>query len=324
MNAILSQLSNPVAEHLSEVVRVFDAELWSDQTFVRELCERVRAYRGKMLRPTLLLLSARACGGVRQEHVVLAAVAEIVHVATLVHDDVLDDADIRRGSATINRLHGNEAAVLLGDYLISHAYHLCSSIQSQHAARRIAATTNVVCEGELMQVANRGNWALGEDEYFEIIRRKTAALTAVCCELGAHYSGAPAERVEQFAAYGNDLGIAFQIVDDLLDLTSTEAETGKSLGRDADMGKLTLPMIHFLRRSSEGVRRQTVQALAAGRFSAGDTNGQAGLLAECIEYAGSMARSYVQSAVARLSDVPGGDAKDALVAAAEFVTQRRF
>lgn len=324
MNAILSQLSNPVSEHLAEVVRAFDAELWSDQPFVRELCERVRSYRGKMLRPTLLLLSARACGGVRREHVVLAAVAEIVHVATLVHDDVLDDADIRRGGATINRLHGNEAAVLLGDYLISHAYHLCSSIQSQHAARRIAATTNVVCEGELMQVANRGNWELGEDEYFEIIRRKTAALTAVCCELGAHFADAPAERVEQLAAYGNDLGIAFQIVDDLLDLTSTEAETGKSLGRDADMGKLTLPMIQFLRRSPEAVRRQTVQSLAAGRFRPSDANGHAGLLAECIEYAGGMARSYVQSAMARLADLPAGDAKDALVAAAEFVTQRRF
>jgi len=324
MNALLTQLSNPVAEHLSDVVRVFDAELWSDQPFVRELCERVRAYRGKMLRPMLLLLSARACGGVRREHIVVAAVTEIVHLATLVHDDVLDDADIRRGSATIHRLHGNEAAVLLGDYLISHAYHLCSSIESQHAARRIAATTNIVCEGELMQVANRGNWALGEDDYFEIIRRKTASLTSVCCELGAHLADAPAERVEQLAAYGSDLGIAFQIVDDLLDLTATEAETGKSLGRDADLGKLTLPMIQFLRRSPDSLRGQTVQSLSSGRFRASEVNGHAGHFSESVEYAAGMARSYVQSAVARLGDLPAGDAKDALVAAAEFVTQRRY
>ncbi len=323
MNAILTQLSNPVAEHLNDVIQAFDAELESDQPFVRELCGRVRAYRGKMLRPMLLLLSARACGGVRREHIVLAAVTEIVHLATLVHDDVLDDADIRRGGATINRLHGNEAAVLLGDYLISHAYHLCSSIESQHAARRIAATTNVVCEGELMQVANRGNWSLGEDEYFEIIRRKTAALTSVCCELGAYFADAPPDRVEQLAAYGSDLGIAFQIVDDLLDLTSTESETGKSLGRDADLGKLTLPMIQFLRRSPEAVQGQTVQALAAGRFRPADVNGHAGLFAECVEYAGGMARSYVQSAMARLADLPASDARDALSSAAEFVVQRR-
>src|SRR5262249_57922515 len=133
------------------------------------------------------------------------------------------------------RLCGNEPAVLLGDSLISHPSHLCSSLGSQHAAHRIAATTNVVCEGELMQVANRGNWGLSEDDYFEIIRRKTAALTAICCELGAHFAGAAPERVEHLAAYGCDLGIAFQIIDDLLDLTASESEMGKSLGRDADM-----------------------------------------------------------------------------------------
>src|SRR5262245_5469327 len=266
VQSVAPQLHGPIAAHLAEVVRLFDHELHSDQPVVRELCGRIAAYRGKMLRPTLLLLAAKACGDLRREHLVLAAVSEIVHVATLVHDDVLDDADIRRGSPTINRLDGNEAAVLLGDFLISHAYHLCSSIGSQHAARRIAATTNVVCEGELMQVANRGNWQLSEDEYFEIIRRKTAALTAVCCELGAYYSDASPDRVEQLSAYGCDLGIAFQIVDDLLDLTASESEMGKSLGRDADLAKLTLPLIHFLRRASAPVRDRAIQSMSAGRF----------------------------------------------------------
>ncbi len=322
LQSIATQLHQPIVAHLSDVVRVFDEELRSDQAIVGTLCERIGAYRGKMLRPTLVLLTAEACGGVRREHIVLAAVVEIVHVATLVHDDVLDEADVRRGGPTINRLAGNESAVLLGDYLISHAYHLCSSLGSQHAARRIAATTNVVCEGELMQVANRGNWRLSEDEYFEIIRRKTAALTAVCCELGAHYADATPDRVEQLAAYGSDLGVAFQIVDDLLDLTATEAEAGKSLRRDADMGKLTLPLIHYLKHAPGTAARDVIERLSVGRFRPEDVNGHSGAFGESLDYAAGMARSYVQSAIARLADVPASAAKDALTVAAEFVIQR--
>ncbi len=319
----LVQLQNVVGDHLAAVVRVIDDELESDLPAVARLCRDLAAYRGKMLRPTLVLLSGEACGGVRREHLVLAAVTEIVHLATLVHDDVLDEADLRRGKPTIHRLHGNEAAVLLGDYLISHAYHLCSSLDSQHAARRIAATTNTVCEGELMQVAHRGDWSLGEDEYFEIIRRKTAALTGVCCELGAYVASAAPETVEQLAQYGHDLGIAFQIVDDLLDLTADEAEAGKSTGRDADMGKLTLPLIHLLRHAAQPTRDRVTAALSAGAFNGVGLNGDDSQLVDSIEYAAGLARGYVQSAVARLADLPAGPAKDALIAAAEFVSQRR-
>lgn len=323
MPASISLLNNPIAEHLSEVVRVFDAELQSDDPFIHDLVTRVERYRGKMLRPTLLLLAGRACGAVRREHLVLAAVVEMVHVATLVHDDVLDEADLRRGATTLNRLRGNEAAVLLGDFLISHAYHLCSSLGSQQAARRIAATTNVVCEGELMQVARRGDWSLGEDDYFEVIRRKTAALTSVCCELGARFAGADEAVVSQMAGYGSDLGIAFQIIDDLLDLTSTEAETGKSLGRDADLGKLTLPLIHFLRSANPSARERIVAALSRGGFRLADADGDAGALRESVDYAHGVARGYVQSALARLAELPPSDARDALSTAAEFVLLRR-
>ncbi|MFO0972444.1 MAG: polyprenyl synthetase family protein [Phycisphaerae bacterium] len=314
---------NPVAAHLDAVVQVFEDELRSDEPFVSALAARVSEYRGKMLRPTLLLLSAQATGAVRREHVVLAAVLEMVHVATLVHDDVLDDADIRRGAATISRLHGNEAAVLLGDYLISHAYHLCSSLDSQWAARRVAATTNTVCEGELMQVARRGQYDLGVDDYLEIIRRKTAALTSVSCELGAFFAGADASTVDRLARFGRDLGVAFQIVDDLLDLTATEAETGKSLGRDADLGKLTLPLIHFLSSADAAARRRVTDALARGRFRLVDADGDAAALHDSLEYASGAARDYVRSAIAALADLPPSAARDALAAAAEFVLRRR-
>src|SRR5207253_4264657 len=154
------------------------------------LVKHVSRFRGEMLRPTLVLLAGKASGELLDAHITLATVVEMVHMATLVHDDVLDEAELRRKGATINHLRGNEAAVLLGDYLISHSYHLCSSLDSQFASRLIARTTNTVCEGELLQIDNRNNVDLDEETYFQIITRKTASLCATCCLLGAHYGGA--------------------------------------------------------------------------------------------------------------------------------------
>jgi len=315
-------ITDPVAAALERVIDVFDRELASDQPFVNRLTQRVAHYRGKLLRPRLLLLAGAASGDLGSDHILLAAVVEMVHMATLVHDDVLDEADLRRHQPTVNRLVGNEGAVLLGDYLISHAYHLCSTLDSVDAARCVAAVTNTVCEGELMQVENRGNIELTEATYFEIVQRKTAALTGLCCELGAEASGAASAEVERLAAFGRDLGTAFQIVDDLLDLTATTRETGKTVGRDADLGKLTLPAIRFLRDADPDHKARFLSALSGGRRSRDDVERileQAGAIDEAMEVAGS----YVQTAVGRLSTLPPGEAKESLLAAADFVLRRR-
>ncbi|MFQ5423707.1 MAG: polyprenyl synthetase family protein [Phycisphaerae bacterium] len=316
------EITDPVAAALERVIDVFDRELASDQPFVNRLTQRVAHYRGKLLRPRLLLLAGAASGGLGSDHIVLAAVVEMVHMATLVHDDVLDEADLRRHQPTVNRLVGNEGAVLLGDYLISHAYHLCSGLDSVDASRRVAAVTNTVCEGELMQVENRGNLELTEATYLEIIQRKTAALTGLCCELGAEAAGAAPAEVERLAAFGRDLGTAFQIVDDLLDLTATARETGKTVGRDADLGKLTLPAIRFLRNADPDHKARFLSALSDGRRSRDDVERileQAGAIDDAME----VARSHVQTAVGRLSTLPPGEARDALLAAAEFILRRR-
>ncbi len=314
---------NQLAGSLSRVIDAFDDEVRSDLPFVNRLLERVAAYRGKLLRPRLMLMAAEAAGGVRDEHITLAAVVEMVHMATLVHDDVLDEADVRRRSTTVNRLIGNEGAVLLGDYLISHAYHLCSSLGSAHYSRRIAAVTNTVCEGELMQIEARGNFELSERDYLEIIRRKTAALTSVCCELGATAAGADEHVVEHMAAFGESLGLAFQIVDDLLDLTASEAEMGKSVGRDADMGKLTLPLIRFRETAAPEDRRRLIATLSNGGED--KTAAARSLIAssDAVEYARGVARSYIEDALARLVHLPEGVGRDALAATAEFVLDRR-
>jgi octaprenyl-diphosphate synthase len=316
-------IAAPIARELNEVLEIFDQELACDLPFVSRLVEQVRNYRGKLLRPKLLLLAGRATGGVERDHLVLAAVVEMVHMATLVHDDVLDEADVRRRNVTINRLVGNEAAVMLGDFLISHAYHLCSSLSSTFASRRIAAVTNTVCEGELLQIENRGNLLLSESTYFDIIRRKTAALTAVCCEMGARASGADDETIDALIQFGNDIGIAFQIVDDLLDLTSSESEIGKSVGRDMEMGKPTLPIIRYLASAAPADRDAMIAALSNPATDTQEMIRSRLESAEAIDSAFDTAASYIRSAVAAIAPLPESEAKASLTAAAEFVIARR-
>jgi octaprenyl-diphosphate synthase len=225
--------------------------LVSDLPCVNELTSHIERYRGKMLRPMLVLATAMAGSesghDATHAHRVAATVMEMVHMATLVHDDVLDDSHVRRSGATVNRLNGNETAVMLGDYLISHAYHLCSSIDhvatgvAQPVSRIVADTTNTVCEGELLQLANRDNWELDEGTYFEIIRRKTASLCGCCCRVAALLNGADEDMVDRLESFGEKVGVAFQIVDDLLDLDGTTEELGKQAGADAGRRKMTWP-----------------------------------------------------------------------------------
>lgn len=318
----LATVCEPIAADLEKVCRIFDDELFSELPIVNELCDHVRQYRGKMLRPALLLLSGRACGGITDGHLTLAAVVEMVHMATLVHDDVLDEADLRRRRPTINRLEGNEAAVLLGDYLISHAFHLCSSLDSQDASQIIGATTNTICEGELQQVHHRGDFGLTVDHYLQIITRKTASLTGTCCRLGAHFAGADDDAVRSLENYGLDVGIAFQITDDVLDIVGSEKRMGKTLGRDLEKSKLTLPVIHCLHEGNGDLGRQLRRLLADYDHD----RTRLRQLLECtdsIRYALAAARRYVDAAVARIEELPPLDAYDALIRMARLVVNRQ-
>lgn len=320
----IANLYGPVAADIEESARIFRDELASDQGFIHDLCRHVDQFHGKRLRPALLLLTAHATGAVRPAHHVLAAVVEMVHIATLVHDDVLDEADIRRRAATVNRLWGNERSVLLGDLLFSHAYRLCSTLDSQLASLTVAQVAITVCEGELMQVANRGNLELSESEYLDIISRKTASLIGACGQLGAHYAGADENLTRRMRHCCEALGVAFQITDDMLDLTGDEAEAGKSLGRDVEKGKLTLPLIHYLRTADAAAQREMLAML---REDASDRSPRiAARLADSssIEYAQQAADAHVAQALEILGSLPPGDARDSLRAMAEFVLARRY
>ena len=252
----------PIAADLEEVERILTRVLKNKHARVAEVVDHVRHYRGKRLRPMLLLLTARACGRVTPAHHLLGAVVEMIHTATLVHDDVLDGAHLRRRVATVNAVWGVQTSVLLGDYLFTHAFHLASTLDDVRACRLFGEATDRVCEGELCQVLQRGNLELSEAEYFDIIDGKTAELTACCCHLGALYSDAEPEVVQALARYGRRVGQAFQIADDLLDLVGEEKTTGKSLGTDLEQQKLTLPLIHLLSRR-DGIAGRVRQILCS-------------------------------------------------------------
>ncbi|MBY0312581.1 MAG: polyprenyl synthetase family protein [Phycisphaerales bacterium] len=325
---------------LSHVERVFENALDSDLPPVQRLVAHLESYRGKMLRPALVVLSGlaasaehRRAGGMgevigpKSPHVVVAAVCEMIHMATLVHDDVLDEADIRRKGATVNRLRGNEAAVILGDYLFSSAYRLCSTLDSQHAALLIGQTGMTLCAGELLQLHHRENLSIDEETYFEIVERKTGSLIAVACKLGAMMADVPNDArnlPELFHDVGMKLGVAFQIQDDLLDLTGNQAVVGKPLRKDLQLGKLTLPVIHHLASASPSRRSATLQVLedfspqSAGSRSLVDALESTG----SIEHARSTAQRLVDEAKGLLSQLPDSPAKALLVLMADQVVAR--
>jgi octaprenyl-diphosphate synthase len=312
----------PITGDLEEVERILARVLKNKYSRVAEVVEHVHHYRGKRLRPMLLLLTARACGRVNLAHHTLGAVVEMIHTATLVHDDVLDGACVRRRVATVNAVWGVQTSVLLGDYLFTHAFHLASTLEDVRACRLIGAATDRVCEGELCQVLQRGNLELSEAEYFDIIDGKTAELTACCCHLGALYSGAAPEVVQALARYGRAVGLAFQIADDLLDLVGEEKATGKSLGTDLEQQKLTLPLIYLLTHGGERLTNRVRQILSSA------DNHKREALRPCLiesgglEYARRKAEELAAQARAELVCLPPSPCRSILEALTERVVHR--
>jgi octaprenyl-diphosphate synthase len=309
-----------VQTELREVEARFAVELRSDLECVNHLTVYAERYRGKLLRPMLVFASALATtetpGEISDAHRVVATVVEMIHMGSLVHDDVLDEARIRRGGATINHLWGNEAAVMLGDYLLSHAYHLCARLEQPWVHMAIARTSNTVCEGELLQFANRENWSLDEQTYFQVIRRKTASLCGACCEIAASLNDSPA--AEQLYSFGEDVGVAFQIVDDLLDLVGDEGTVGKTLRRDLEKGKLTLPLIYHLRAARLQPRAELLQIISGARQSPLDDAAMSHVrqlleVSGAVEYARRRAQTLVEQACQRLEVLADGEAKETLV-----------
>jgi octaprenyl-diphosphate synthase len=316
-------LYGPIAAELAAAEELLRSELNSADAFVDALVKHAFRLGGKRLRPALVLLAAQAGGEIGPSHIVLAAVVEMIHTATLVHDDVLDEASLRRHRETVNARSDNEASVLLGDFLFTHAFYLASSLDTTYAARTIGRATNIVCAGELRQIRNRGNFELDEAQYLEIIEAKTAELCACCCRLGAHYAGATAQGEESLARFGRKLGVAFQIADDTLDLVGDERSMGKSLGTDLAKQKPTLPLIRLLAESQPAARREIIDLLDANNRAARTQIAALLERSHALRYAHDKARAYAQAARAELGSLPASPARDVLSALTEMVVSRQ-
>ena len=312
-----------VRNELDEVENILRDQLHSKNPFIDSLTKHGFRLGGKRLRPALLLLSGKACGTLGREHPPLATAVEMIHTATLIHDDVLDEATLRRHLDTVNARWDNEASVLLGDYLFTLSICLVSSLDDTFACRTIGEVGKTMCAGELRQVGSRGNYRLSEEDYLTIIGDKTAALYACCCRLGAHYAGANPEVREAFGRFGYHLGVAFQIIDDVLDLLGDESKAGKSLGTDLLKQKPTLPVIRLLDQADDESRAKVVAVLSGSGDSHRDALQPWLERSDAISYAQAKALWYARRATEELEALPATAARDALVQIADFVITRQ-
>ena len=320
----LEAINAPIADELRETEQILRREMRSRYPYVDELVRYGCLLGGKRLRPALLLLTAKACGHVTPAHFTLAAVVEMVHTATLIHDDVLDEASMRRHLATVNARWDNDASVLLGDYLFSHAFYLAATLDSTRGCQLIGRATNIVCEGEIRQKGSCADFSLDESEYLQILDAKTAELCACCCHLGAHFAGVSETVTGKMTSYGRQLGIAFQIADDLLDIVGNEAAAGKSLGTDLTQQKPTLPLIRALHIANPG-QRQAILAAVHDHSPAG-TDTLRSLFQELgvLTYTRERAQRSARQALEQLTELPASPAATSLRNLATFVVQRSF
>ncbi|HHT9159990.1 MAG TPA: polyprenyl synthetase family protein [Candidatus Brocadiaceae bacterium] len=313
-----------IKDLLDKVETQFHKELKPESNSLADLIAHISKYKGKRLRPALVLLSGKCIGELVPQHIDLAVVVEMVHTATLVHDDIIDEASIRRHVETVNSKWGREISILFGDYLFSRGFTILSALDSQVATLLLSQTVNIMSEGELIQLQRRYDMELSENDYFDIIERKTASLCAASCRLGATFAGANRKISDMLYNYGLKIGIAFQIVDDCLDIMGTEEEIGKSLNSDIQKGKLTLPLIRLVNQLPRN-KLETTKALIFQHSEKENKNSILELLTEhdAVEYAFNTAKNIVKQAQEEIAPLPDSKYKTALLELADFIVTRR-
>ena len=300
------------------------ARLSSDVALINELGRYIINSGGKRLRPLLVLLASRACGYHGEHHIELAAVIEFIHTATLLHDDVVDASDLRRGNETANAIWGNEAAVLVGDFLYSRSFEMMVSVGSMRVMEILSTTTNVIAEGEVLQLLNCHDPDTTEDLYRDVIRYKTAKLFEASAQLGAVLGNQPQAIERAMARYGMHLGTAFQLIDDALDYGSSGENIGKNIGDDLAEGKPTLPLIYAMRNGSPQQVKAIRQAIENGGRSHIKTVLEAIESTNAIAYTAQAAQREADMAIEALADLPAGSYKEALYGLAEFSVNRSY
>ncbi|HJT99495.1 MAG TPA: polyprenyl synthetase family protein [Rhodanobacteraceae bacterium] len=298
------------------------ARLASDVVLINQVAEHIIGGGGKRLRPMLHLIAAKAAGYNGGDHIALAAVIEFIHTATLLHDDVVDESDLRRGRETANAVWGNAASVLVGDFLYSRSFQMMVELDRMRVMQILADTTNRIAEGEVLQLLNIGNPDTSESAYLDVIERKTAVLFSAATRLGAVLADLPPEQEEALARYGLDLGFAFQIADDVLDYVSDAGTLGKNVGDDLAEGKPTLPLIYAIARSEpEQAERLRRAVTTGGRETLGDV--LAAIRATgSLDLASERAHRYAKSARDALGALAPSRAREALAMLADYAIDR--
>lgn len=319
-----TEILSPIKGLLEEFEGRFYKELGSEHPGVNDLVSHVSKFKGKRLRPAILLLSAKCIGKFLPQHIDLAIVVEMIHTATLVHDDIIDEATVRRYVPSMNAEWGREISILFGDYLFSRGFTILSSLDSQLATMLLSQTVNILCEGELIQLQKRYNKSMTEADYLRIIEKKTASLCASSCRLGAHFAGANKDATESFTKFGLKLGAAFQIVDDCLDIIGDEDEVGKTLNTDMRKGKLTLPFIKLIDSLPNDSREDTFELIFGSQENGYDSHGVRELLTkhDAFEYSYNVAKDMVHEALEEISFVPDSIYKTTLANLADYVVTR--
>ena len=320
----IASLYAPIAADMNAVDEVVRARLHSDVVLVRQVAEYIISAGGKRMRPALVLLSAGACGYSGVRHHELAAVVEFIHTATLLHDDVVDESSLRRGRDTANAVFGNPASVLVGDFLYSRAFQIMVGVGSMRVMQVLADATNIIAEGEVLQLMNCRNADIEVDAYLQVIRYKTAKLFEAAGRLGAILGDATPEIEDALASYGTHIGTAFQLIDDVLDYSGQEAETGKHLGDDLAEGKPTLPLIHVIQNGTKDqatLVREAIEQASGERFAD---------VLDAVRSSGALdaARRHgeAEAAVAKasLAVLPDSKFRETLLQLADFAVQRSF
>jgi octaprenyl-diphosphate synthase len=320
----IEDIYNLVTDDMSQLNSCIQERLYSDVVLINQVGTYIINSGGKRLRPVIHLLAARACGYQAKNHTDLAAIVEFIHTATLLHDDVVDASDLRRGKETANALFGNEASVLVGDFLYSRAFQMMVEIGSMRVMEILANATNTIAEGEVLQLLNCNDPDTTEQRYLEVIHNKTAKLFESAAQLGAVLTEQPAETEEALARYGMHLGCAFQLIDDVLDYTASSEDMGKNIGDDLAEGKPTLPLIHALRKGTPEQVKLIRNAIENGGLENIDQVMHAVTSTGAIKYTADAANKEAQLAIEALAVLPDSDYKEALQFLAEFSVNRSY
>jgi geranylgeranyl pyrophosphate synthase len=323
---ILTELTASILNDLNRVEHTIAETLRTENVFIQQMVDYLSRSAGKRIRPALGILSAKYCGQVTDETITLGAALEMIHVATLIHDDIIDNSEIRRKQKTLNFKWGNEISVLMGDYVFASSFYLMAKKLPKNVLSTLADTTNIICRGEISETFHRFNAGLTESQYFDVIKEKTASLFAASCQTGAMLAEGNEEDIENLYRFGMGIGMAFQVIDDTLDFVGKESTIGKPVMSDLREGKLTLPVIHCFNCGSTDEKEKLAEIILSKVKNDSDVQFLNFLIEKykAIDFSIKRARLFVEEAKSALDELDEKPAKRELLYFADFLIDRDF